>query len=243
MPATASENSPIEGAETLTAALDGRSADFETVATEPDDTAVILYTSGTTGRPKGAELTHSNVTMNVLTCHKLFGEVEHDVHLIALPLFHSFGQVVQMNAGLASGATLVLLPRFDAQAAVALMQRHAVTFFAGVPTMFWALLEAEASDTDLSRIAGHLRMAGSGGSALPVEIHRRFTERYGVTILEGYGLSETSPVATFAPRGSRCAPAPSDVRSGVWRWIWSVRTGHRSGVQMRSARSSSAGTT
>ncbi|MCX5232545.1 long-chain fatty acid--CoA ligase [Streptomyces sp. NBC_00233] len=216
MQAAASESSPIEGAETLTAALDGRSADFETVATEPDDTAVVLYTSGTTGRPKGAELTHSNVMMNVLTCHKLFGEVEHDVHLIALPLFHSFGQVVQMNAGLASGATLVLLPRFDAQAAVALMQRHAVTFFAGVPTMFWALLQAEVSDADLSRIAGNLRMAGSGGSALPVEIHRRFTERYGVTILEGYGLSETSPVATFAPRGEQVRPG------SIGRPVWGV---------------------
>nr|WP_308294552.1 AMP-binding protein [Streptomyces sp. RKAG290] len=103
MTATPSEDSPLAGAETLTAALAGRSADFETVHTEPGDTAVILYTSGTTGRPKGAELSHSNVMLNVLTCHKLFGEVEHDVHLIALPLFHSFGQVTQMNAGLASG--------------------------------------------------------------------------------------------------------------------------------------------
>ncbi|MEU7120161.1 AMP-binding protein [Streptomyces zaomyceticus] len=83
----------------MTAALAGQSADFETVATESGDTAVIPYTSGTTGRPKGAELTHSKVMLNVLTCRKLFGEIEHDVHLITLPLFHSFGQVVQMNAG------------------------------------------------------------------------------------------------------------------------------------------------
>ena len=216
MTADTSGNSPIEGAESLTAALAGQNADFVTVATEPGDTAVILYTSGTTGRPKGAELTHSNVMLNVLTCHKLFGEVEHDVHLIALPLFHSFGQVVQMNAGLASGATLVLLPRFDAAAALALMQRHAVTFFAGVPTMFWALLEADASDVDLPRIAKNLRMAGSGGSALPVEIHRRFGERFGVTILEGYGLSETSPVATFSPRGEPVRPG------SIGRAVWGV---------------------
>ncbi|WP_327715349.1 long-chain fatty acid--CoA ligase [Streptomyces sp. NBC_00490] len=216
MTAAPSVISPIEGAETLTAALAGQSAEFETVATEPGDTAVILYTSGTTGRPKGAELTHSNVMLNVLTCHKLFGEVEHDIHLIALPLFHSFGQVVQMNAGLASGATLVLLPRFDAKSALALMQRHAVTFFAGVPTMFWALLEADTSDVELPRIAENLRMAGSGGSALPVEIHRRFTERFGVTILEGYGLSETSPVATFSPRGERVRPG------SIGRPVWGV---------------------
>ncbi|MFG2591395.1 long-chain fatty acid--CoA ligase [Streptomyces sp. NPDC048438] len=214
MTAAPTEHSPITGTETLTAALADRSADFETVVTESGDTAVILYTSGTTGRPKGAELSHSNVMLNVLTCHKLFGEVEHDVHLIALPLFHSFGQVVQMNAGLASGATLVLLPRFDAHSALSLMQRHAVTFFAGVPTMYWALLEAEAPDVDPSRIAGNLRMAGSGGSALPVEIHRRFSERFGVTIMEGYGLSETSPVATFAPRGEKVRPG--SVGLPVW---------------------------
>ncbi|MET9724592.1 AMP-binding protein [Streptomyces zaomyceticus] len=112
----------------MTAAPAGQSADFETVATESADTAVIPYTSGTTGRPKGAELTHSNVMLNVLTCRKLFGEIEHDVHLITLPLFHSFGQVDQMNAGIASRATLVLLPRFAARSALALMQRHAVTF-------------------------------------------------------------------------------------------------------------------
>ncbi|MFF3685712.1 long-chain fatty acid--CoA ligase [Streptomyces sp. NPDC002187] len=216
MTAAPTEDSPITGAETLTAALAGRSAEFETVTTEADDTAVILYTSGTTGRPKGAELTHSNVTLNVLTCHKLFGEIEHDVHLITLPLFHSFGQIVQMNAGLASRATLVLLPRFDARSALALMQRRAVTFFAGVPTMYWALLEADAPDVDLPQIAKNLRMAGSGGSALPVEIHRRFAERFGVTILEGYGLSETSPVATFSPRGEEVRPG------SIGRPVWGV---------------------
>ncbi|MFF3615353.1 long-chain fatty acid--CoA ligase [Streptomyces sp. NPDC002580] len=214
MTAAPALESPITGAQTLTAALTGQSTTFETVATEPGDTAVILYTSGTTGLPKGAELTHSNVTLNVLTCHKLFGEVEHDVHLIALPLFHSFGQVVQMNAGLASRATLVLLPRFDARSALALMQRHAVTFFAGVPTMYWALLEADAPDVDLPRIAKNLRIAGSGGSALPVEIHRRFGERFSVTIREGYGLSETSPAATFSAPGE--AVRPGSIGRPVW---------------------------
>lgn len=216
MTATPNAASPVMGAQTLTAALADQDPEFETVATTSDATAVILYTSGTTGRPKGAELTHSNVMLNVLTCHKLFGEIEHDVHLITLPLFHSFGQVVQMNAGIASGATLVLLPRFDARSALALMQRHAVTFFAGVPTMYWALLEEDASHVDLPQIAKSLRMAGSGGSALPVEIHRRFGERFGVTILEGYGLSETSPVATFSPRGEEVRPG------SIGRPVWGV---------------------
>ncbi|MFK0025779.1 long-chain fatty acid--CoA ligase [Streptomyces sp. NPDC090798] len=216
MTAAPAEYSPIVGAQTLTAALAGQSADFETVATAADDTAVILYTSGTTGLPKGAELSHSNVTLNALTCHKLFGEVEHEVHLIALPLFHSFGQTVQMNAGLAARATLVLMPRFDSASALALMQCHAVTFFAGVPTMYWALLGEDVPDVDLARIAGNLRIAGSGGSALPVEIHRRFHERFGVTILEGYGLSETSPAATFSPRGEKVRPG------SIGRPVWGV---------------------
>lgn len=243
MPAAPTQDSSITGAETLTAALAGQSADFETVATESGDTAVILYTSGTTGRPKGAELTHSNVMLNVLTCHKLFGEIEHDVHLVTLPLFHSFGQVVQMNAGLASGATLVLLPRFDARSALALMQRHAVTFFAGVPTMYWALLEEEAPDVDLPQIARNLRMAGSGA--------RRSRSRSTAGSPSGsaspFWRGTGSPRPARWPRSPRvarrCGPAPSDVRSGAWRWTWSARTGPPSRVPTPSARSSSADTT
>ncbi|MBL1098431.1 long-chain-fatty-acid--CoA ligase [Streptomyces coffeae] len=218
MTARPTDDSPIEGAQTLTTALADQDAEFDTLPTEAGDTAVILYTSGTTGRPKGAELTHANMTLNALTCHKLFGEVEHDVHLVALPLFHSFGQTVQMNAGLAGRSTLVLQPRFDAAAALALMQRHRVTFFAGVPTMYWALLGEEASGASsgigLPQIAKNLRIAAAGGAALPLEIHRRFAERFGVTIQEGYGLSETSPVATFAPVGE--VPRPGSIGRPVW---------------------------
>ncbi|MGW7048923.1 long-chain-fatty-acid--CoA ligase [Streptomyces avermitilis] len=208
------KDSPIAGAETLTAALNDQSDVCVTAATGPDDTAVILYTSGTTGQPKGAELTHANVILNVLACHKAIGEVEHDVHLIALPLFHSFGQVVQMNVGLATGATLVLLPRFDARSALKLMERHGVTIFAGVPTMYWALLEADVRDVDMPQIVRNLRLAGSAGAALPVEIHRRFAERFGITILEGYGLSETSPMATFVPVGEETRPG--SIGCPVW---------------------------
>ncbi|MFD5061790.1 long-chain fatty acid--CoA ligase [Streptomyces sp. NPDC058394] len=216
MTATPTEDSPIPGAQTLTAALADQGADFDTVATEACDTAVVLYTSGTTGRPKGAELTHANMAFNALTCHKLFGEVAHDVHLITLPLFHSFGQTVQMNAGLASRSTLVLLPRFDARSALAAMQRHAVTFFAGVPTMYWALLGEDTSALDLPQIAKNMRIAVSGGASLPVEIHRRFAERFSVTIHEGYGLSETSPIATFSARGEEVRPG------SIGRPVWGV---------------------
>ena len=135
--ATPGAASPIAGAETLHSAVGGRPTIFETVVTEPTDTAVILYTSGTTGQPKGAELSHANLLLNALTCNRQFGAADHEVHLITLPLFHSFGSTVQMNAGIAVAATLVLLPRFDAATAVDLLHQENVTFFAGVPTMYW----------------------------------------------------------------------------------------------------------
>jgi long-chain acyl-CoA synthetase len=208
--------SPIEGAQTMGQALQGQSPFFDSVVTEATDTAVILYTSGTTGQPKGAELTHANMVTNALTCHRLFGEHPdgYDTHLVTLPLFHSFGQTVQMNAGFGHGATLVLVPRFDSQQALALMQSEKVTFFAGVPTMYWALLGALDDSVDVRRIAANLRMAAAGGSSLPVEIIREFRERFGVQILEGYGLSETSPVATFSQRGR---PAkPGSIGTPIW---------------------------
>jgi long-chain acyl-CoA synthetase len=206
--------SPIDGAETLTAALGGQPVTFESVATEATDTAVILYTSGTTGRPKGAELSHANLLVNALTCNRMFGTVDHDVHLVTLPLFHSFGSTVQMNAGLAVGATLVFLPRFDAHQAVALLQQEKVTFFAGVPTMYWGLLGALSDDVDVDAIASNLRVAVSGGASLPVEIIRQFKDSFHVQILEGYGLSETSPLATFADPGRE--PRPGSIGVPIW---------------------------
>jgi long-chain acyl-CoA synthetase len=191
--------SPIEGAETFLSAIGGQPGDFDTALTEPTDTAVILYTSGTTGQPKGAELSHSNILMNVAGALRLFpvDPAHPETHLVTLPLFHSFGQTVQMNTGFSNGATLVLLPRFDAQQALALLDNENVTFFAGVPTMYWGLLQALTPETNVEKIAGHLTKAASGGAAIPVEIIREFKEKFGVDIQEGYGLSETSPVATF----------------------------------------------
>jgi len=188
--------SPAADAETLAEFTHRQPDAFTSASTAETDTAVILYTSGTTGQPKGAELTHSNMVQNALLANRLFGLHPHDVHLAVLPLFHSFGQTVQLNAGFATGATVVLLPRFDAGQALALMEREQVTFFAGVPTMYHALLHCEDAP-DIEAIAARLRVAVSGGAALPAELMRRFEERFGVPILEGYGLSETSPVATF----------------------------------------------
>jgi len=190
--------SPIAGVTTLGEALRDLPTTFETVLTDPDDTAVILYTSGTTGQPKGAELTHLNMLLNARLADTLYPRVDHDVHLITLPLFHSFGQTAQMNAGIYNRATLVLLPRFSADAAFSLMDRENVTFFAGVPTMYWELLNCpEANKYDLDKIARNLRICMSGGAAMPVEVMRAFERKYNVKILEGYGLSETSPIATF----------------------------------------------
>jgi long-chain acyl-CoA synthetase len=189
--------SPHPGTETLAEFTHRQPPEFTSAPTSETDTAVILYTSGTTGQPKGAELTHSNMTQNALLANRLFGLDPHDVHLLTLPLFHSFGQTVQLNAGFASGATIVMLSRFDAVRALQTIQNERVTFFAGVPTMYHALLNAPAGDYDVAAIAARLRVAVSGGAALPAELMRRFEERFGVPILEGYGLSETSPVATF----------------------------------------------
>ena len=190
--------SPIAGVDTLAELVHRRPTAFALVPTAATDTAVVLYTSGTTGRPKGAELTHSNMVHNALLAQRTFGLHPHDVHLVTLPLFHSFGQSVQMNAGFGSRATLVLLPRFDPGVALSLMRREHVTFFAGVPTMYWALLGYDDADrADVETIARMLRIAVSGGAALPLEVLRGFEERFGVPVLEGYGLSETSPIATF----------------------------------------------
>ncbi|MEO6605073.1 MAG: AMP-binding protein, partial [Aeromicrobium sp.] len=177
---------------------------FDTIETDDDDTAVILYTSGTTGQPKGAELRHRNMRDNALMGEPLFGadKANPDTYLCVLPLFHSFGQTVIQNGGFAYGGTVVMLPRFDANAALGLMLKEKVTFFAGVPTMYWGLLGAlDDSGVDVKEIAANLRVAVAGGSALPVDIHKQFKERFGVTILEGYGLSETSPVASFSRFG------------------------------------------
>jgi long-chain acyl-CoA synthetase len=159
-----------------------------------DDTAVILYTSGTTGTPKGAELTHGNLKRNCEITRDMF-EIGDDVMTLgALPLFHSFGQTCSMNATIAAGGTLSLIPRFDPGKALEIIQRDKVNLFQGVPTMYSAILHHEGHDEfDTST----LELCVSGGSAMPVELMRGFEEAFGCKILEGYGLSETSPVASF----------------------------------------------
>jgi long-chain acyl-CoA synthetase len=160
-----------------------------------DDDAVILYTSGTTGQPKGAELTHANLTRNAeITAETLLNATPGDVVMGCLPLFHVFGLTCGLNATVVGGATLTLLPRFDGAKALHIIARDQVTIFEGVPTMYAAMLHSPAAaDADTSS----LRTCISGGAAMPVEILHAFEKTFGCIILEGYGLSETSPVASF----------------------------------------------
>ena len=218
--------SPIAGTTSLGDAMAPGSASFPSVGTKETDPAVILYTSGTTGQPKGAELSHSNMVQNALLGPKVFGAIAPDVHLLALPLFHSFGQTVNLNMGFATQSTLVLLPRFDPASALTLMAREKVTFFAGVPTMYWAMLTYEPDESsgalpiEIEGIAASLRICASGGSPMPLEVLRGFEKRFSVTVLEGYGLSETSPVATFNRVGMPTKPGTV----GLPVWGVQVRT-------------------
>jgi long-chain acyl-CoA synthetase len=158
------------------------------------DTAVILYTSGTTGTPKGAELSHDNLRKNAEVASSLFEYGPDDVIFGGLPLFHSFGQTCALNCAIRVGATITLLPRFEPAKALEIIQRDKVTVMLGVPTMYAAMLhDPSAGGVDTSR----LKLCGSGGAAMPVEVMRAFEEKFDAKILEGYGLSETSPVASF----------------------------------------------
>jgi long-chain acyl-CoA synthetase len=159
-----------------------------------EDNAVILYTSGTTGTPKGAQLTHANMRANAgATATTLLELTPDDVIMGCLPLFHSFGQTCGLNAAVLAGATLTLIPRFDAATALKVIERDRVSVFEGVPTMYVSMVQEGRAAADTSS----LRLCISGGAALPGEVLSAFADEFGALILEGYGLSETSPVASF----------------------------------------------
>lgn len=185
---------PDEGGPARLEQISGSVAPLRSYLTrDPGDHAVIFYTSGTTGQPKGAVLTHLNLVMNATV--NIFDANDArptDIVLGCLPLFHTFGQTVGMNGTFRIGATLVLLARFTGEAAIDLMVREGVDVFHGVPTMYVGLLEAAAGRAELPK----LRLAISGGASLPVAVLERFNKTFDTTIYEGYGLSETSPTAT-----------------------------------------------
>ncbi len=217
IPTVPGGESPFPGVKTLGELMGAQSPVCIAESMSPDDTAIIIYTSGTTGQPKGAELTHSNLLMNCTVASRLFDYKENDVSLAVLPLFHSFGVSI-MDGCFLVGGTLVLLTRFEAGTVLKTFQDEGVTLFAGVPTMYWDLLNyPDADKYDLAKIANTLRVGVSGGAALPVEVLKGFEERFQVKILEGYGLSETSPTATF-----NRADRPRKVGS-IGQAIWGVK--------------------
>ncbi len=199
IPTVPGGDSPIEGVPTLSDLMHDQPTTFETVQCRADDTCIIIYTSGTTGHPKGAELTHSNILMNCMSTRKLIEGGPEDTALAVLPLFHSFGLTGILNAAVLNGSRLVLVPRFEPAEVLRAFQDEGVTLFAGVPTMYWELLHyPEADQFDLEKIASTWRLGVSGGAAMPVDLMLEFQEKFRIRILEGYGLSETSPAASFS---------------------------------------------
>lgn len=197
-------SSPLADHKTLTQISFDKPETFDIYPTAPDDTCAILYTSGTTGQPKGAELTHLNLWSNSVTTYSIhmpqldltYGKQK--TCLITLPLFHTTGQTVQMNSQLYAGNRVVLLPRFEPRMTLDTMVTEKVNFWVGVPTMYWALLKyAKENDYDISPVAETMKVCSSGGAPMPVEVMKEFQEKFNVRVLEGYGLSETSPLATF----------------------------------------------
>ncbi|OPG16340.1 long-chain-fatty-acid--CoA ligase [Ferroacidibacillus organovorans] len=174
--------------------------EIEGIARDPDDLAVILYTSGTTGKPKGAMLTHANLASNAMMIGDYLKYTANDRILTVLPMFHVFCLTVCVNAAIYRGAEMIILPHFSPTELIELIPARRATIFAGVPTMYNFLLQASQSrEVDFST----LRYCISGGAAMPVALLSAFEARMGVTVLEGYGLSEASPVSAFAPIDGR----------------------------------------
>ena len=190
---------PDPGAEDL---LAGEEVLSEVAEVDPGETAVILYTSGTTGRPKGAELTHHNLGLNTRETIAALSISADDVLLGILPLYHSFGQTCVLNAGIAMGARIALLTRFEEREAARLIKAESVSVLMAVPTMFAALTSVA---DDPSSFAS-LRVCVSGGAPLPREQADEFERATGATILESYGLSETSPATALSRPGAGHRP-------------------------------------
>lgn len=182
-----------EGHSTLSRLLSNASSDRCLAAMEPDDPALILYTSGTTGFPKGATLSHGNVVSNTWSTVHHCGYRPEDRLLLCLPLFHVFGQNFIMNSCFLVGATLVLHRRFEPDVVLDSIAQQRVTMLFGVPTIYVALLNTDLTRADLSSI----RYEFSAAATMPREISRQWTERFGRPVFEGYGLTETSPFAAY----------------------------------------------
>ena len=179
-----------------------------------DDTAVLIYTSGTTGKPKGAELTHFLLYMNCTVSGQLFGARPDDVTLAVLPFFHVFGLSSVLNVSVRYGGCLSIVPRFEPSTVLDAIETAKCTVIAGVPTMLHALAQLDVTGRDLAA----LRVTVSGGASLPENVMQTFESKYGIEVLEGYGLSETGSTSSFNRPGDR---KPLSVGKPIW------------GVQMR----------
>ncbi|WP_172369925.1 fatty acid--CoA ligase family protein [Sporosarcina jiandibaonis] len=169
---------------------------IDPVDVEENETAIILYTSGTTGRPKGAMLTHKNIYSNARDVADYLGFSEDDRVVATLPVFHVFALTVVVNAPLLKGATILLLPRFSPADVFKIAREKEATVFAGVPTMYNFLYQfPEGRKEDFDSI----RLSISGGASLPVALLHNFEQKFDVRVSEGYGLSESSPVTCFNP--------------------------------------------
>ncbi len=172
------------------------------VEVRSEDPAVLQYTGGTTGRSKGAVLSHRNLVANVLQMHA-FNELYpgEERSLAVIPLFHVYGMTVVMNLGVHLGGTMVLLPRFNLSEVLDAIQTQQVTLWPGVPTMYVALLQVPRLDP--ASVAS-IRLCNSGSAPMPIDVMYQFEEKTGATILEGYGLTEASPTthahASWMPR-------------------------------------------
>lgn len=166
---------------------------------DPGKPAVILYTSGTTGRPRGVVLSHRNLSSNALACEEAGGVTSHDVCLGVLPFYHSFGQTAVMNNCITSGALNVMMPKFEPRDVLRTLRENKITIFAAVPTMFKMLLDYQREPTRISSI----RICLSGGAKLDVNVYHEFKEKFGLHIYEGYGLTEAAPVVSFNPMDYR----------------------------------------
>lgn len=225
---TGGESSPVAPFDAPTETV------LEPVPVAASDAAIILYTSGTTGKPKGATLTHANILSNARSCVSVFGFTAEDVIFGGLPLFHAFGQTVSMNAAFAASATVALLPRFTPDGALNLIESAGVSVLAAVPSMYVSLAAALEAEPERARsLRGRIRFGISGGSPLPAPVHAAWKTLIECPVYEGYGLSETSPVVSFnqaefgmvlgsvgrvlpgvqvqvrCPEGSECAPGVS----------------------------------
>jgi malonyl-CoA/methylmalonyl-CoA synthetase len=218
------ETLDARGQGTLTDAADDAPEAFKTVQRAGDDLAAILYTSGTTGRSKGAMLTHDNLVSNALTLKDVWRFTRDDVLIHALPIYHTHGLFVASNVVLFSGASMIFLPKFDADQVVALMGR--ATALMGVPTFYVRLLQ----HPELTEAASAMRLFVSGSAPLLAETHRAWQAHTGHDILERYGMTETNMNTSNPYDGDRVPGAVGLPLPGVSVRITNPETGAQLGA-------------